>query len=43
MALDSLSPQEIADRVAPLARSAVPEQVQQEMLQEIRRFLDTTI
>lgn len=43
MAVESLSPQEIADRVAPAARATVPEQVQQEMLQEIRRFLDTTI
>lgn len=40
---DTLSPQDIADRVAPVARAAVPERVQQEMLVEIKRFLDNNI
>jgi hypothetical protein len=40
---ENMSPQDIADKVAPMARHSVPEQVQQDMLVEIRRFLEANL
>lgn len=40
---ESMSPQDIADKVAPMARHSIPEQVQHDMLAEIRRFLEANL
>ena len=43
LSVENITPQDIADKIAPAARSQVPEQVQQEMLIEIKRFLETHV
>lgn len=40
---EHVSPQEVADRVTPLARKSVPEAVKLDMMNEIKRFLDANM